>query len=623
MRSHKDCLRQFKIAVEHLRRLHVAVPQETSRNRDFIFDLFEVTIAIWMDVSHTPSLVSNRWVSYLCSKPLLDTVQAFKEIDYALISEQHDSYARFKDWLGENYGDWGCQIMAPLKGNLLVFFDHAIGLKWIRTALRFMTRANLPDPIGLEEDAAAKWIIRAERPWIGISVDAEAAEVMRIFPRSKGWSQFSDQRKRTLPADAFVGRFGPGASAWEDRHDLVTKYTNFRYDRRLAYVAQRVHAPVDELPHQSLSHLKSDFDSEVTFAPKWLDTLRVISMEPSSYMFYQLGAARDILRRIRRSEWANHIDLEKPELNVELAYDGSISGEFATIDLSNASDNNRLDFVRRIIEGTCLRDYLLLRTSRAVYDGGYYYPTYFAPMGSGLCFPMECIAFASVVSAVMRRHRDRRAWRVYGDDIIVPSDRYDEVCDRLEILGHEVNRDKSFTGSSCFRESCGGDFFSGTDCRPIYVSRFWQGFPTTRDEADARITGCIDLANRMVEHHFTRSVIITKIKKVCPSILFCDDPEKGLWSPSPSNFHLKGRYNGGPDNSGLQRWEYKCQYLGTGTPLRKEQDEEIRLFEWHRQKREAPGRVAERPTEVRACPPPHLRWGWRSPAPGWCPAEPR
>jgi hypothetical protein len=56
---------------------------------------------------------------------------------------------------------------------------------------------------------------------------------------------------------------------------------------------------------------------------------------------------------------------------------------------------------------------------------------------------------------------------VFGDDIIVPTDLYEETLQALSALGFIPNTDKSF-GAGPFRESCGADWFNGKSVRGVY-----------------------------------------------------------------------------------------------------------------------------------------------------------
>jgi hypothetical protein len=58
--------------------------------------------------------------------------------------------------------------------------------------------------------------------------------------------------------------------------------------------------------------------------------------------------------------------------------------------------------------------------------------------------------------------------RVFGDDLIVPSDCGHLILGSLRYLGFKVNRNKTF-GTGKFRESCGGEYYDGHDVTPVYL----------------------------------------------------------------------------------------------------------------------------------------------------------
>jgi hypothetical protein len=98
-------------------------------------------------------------------------------------------------------------------------------------------------------------------------------------------------------------------------------------------------------------------------------------------------------------------------------------------------------------------------------------------MGSALCFPIEAMVFTTIVFLGIQRKMARRLSprdlvrfrgkvRVYGDDIIVPTDCATSVVGELEAFGLKVNSAKSFwTGR--FRESCGADYYQGEWVTPL------------------------------------------------------------------------------------------------------------------------------------------------------------
>jgi hypothetical protein len=85
-------------------------------------------------------------------------------------------------------------------------------------------------------------------------------------------------------------------------------------------------------------------------------------------------------------------------------------------------------------------------------------------MGNGATFSLETLIFASILDACCGHAR----YSVYGDDLIVPRDNVARVIMALKYVGFIVNTDKSYTDGP-FRESCGKDYYRGTDITPFYL----------------------------------------------------------------------------------------------------------------------------------------------------------
>jgi hypothetical protein len=93
-------------------------------------------------------------------------------------------------------------------------------------------------------------------------------------------------------------------------------------------------------------------------------------------------------------------------------------------------------------------------------------------MGNGFTFELETVIFISVIAAVMQETGVEpllgENLYVFGDDIIFPTECASDVNAALKFLGMTVNETKSFVSGN-FRESCGGDYFSGMDVRPFFL----------------------------------------------------------------------------------------------------------------------------------------------------------
>jgi hypothetical protein len=145
-------------------------------------------------------------------------------------------------------------------------------------------------------------------------------------------------------------------------------------------------------------------------------------------------------------------------------------------------------------------------------------------MGSALCFPVEAMVFLTAIFVGIERSVQRPltrrliksfrgSVRVYGDDIIVPVEHVKHVIDSLETFGFKINVNKSFwTGK--FRESCGGDYYSGHDVTPVKARRV---FPKSRADAQ-EVISLVELRNHMYHMGLwqTTAWLDEKIGKILP-----------------------------------------------------------------------------------------------------------
>lgn len=533
----------------------------TPSNQKFIRDVYTLMSCLWYDISVDPSLVNRRWVTALSCEPIHTVYDLFKETDSLLIKQECCSYSDFKRRIKSVYPSSG-QILSPLSGNIRNFFSSGEGLRDIRTGLLFMTRANFPDQIFSEESAFDDWQETCLTPWRQVDVTEEQQIITSWFPRRKSVVQLPD----------FIGRFGPGSSA-DCLPFLEAKYYSFGKDPKLTYLGNKVGFPPTDMPYCRDSLQRT---GKLHFVPKQMNKPRTVSMEPATLMFYQLGIFRFIDQAIRSNpELRRHIDFSQVDLNKDLAWMGSLDKSYCTIDLSHASDSVTNQLVRTLFRNSCLREALICSRSDAVeYNGQVFKPEYFAPMGSGCCFPIETLVFASIVKKVELKRREKLAWRIFGDDIIAPDNWYDEIATRLVELGFKLNEDKSYHGCSSFRESCGGDYFNGEDVRPTMLSRFWTGLNHGSRSSTHLIESNIDLANRLYRYKYARLRVIESLSQLRPRVLFTANGEKGLFSSTTTNYDKKSRWN--------VDWQVMEYYAGKSAvryDCTTGQDDRVRYFE--------------------------------------------
>lgn len=204
-------------------------------------------------------------------------------------------------------------------------------------------------------------------------------------------------------------------------------------------------------------------DGRLVFVPKTAKVDRAVVVEPMLNSMFQLGVGDHIARRLRRVG----IDIRDQSRNQRLAREGSLTGALATLDLSSASDTVARELVYELLPV----DWALFlekgRTSHVVYQDYRFYVEKFSSMGNGYTFPLETLIFYALAAACCEEG-ELGVVSVYGDDIIVPSSRYDLLSEVLTATGFLLNSKKSFA-TGPFRESCGKDYHSGFDIRPCYI----------------------------------------------------------------------------------------------------------------------------------------------------------
>jgi hypothetical protein len=210
--------------------------------------------------------------------------------------------------------------------------------------------------------------------------------------------------------------------------------------------------------------------NSIIAVPKNFKTNRTIAKEPCMNIYIQKGIGSVIRRRLKRVG----IDLNTQVRNQEAAREGSLSGALATIDLSMASDTLAFELVSFLLPNDWWWALEQSRSPVGVLPSGEVL-TYqkFSSMGNGYTFELETLIFWCICQEVCCANNinetDCRVL-VYGDDIVVPSDKAEAVLNRLFQAGFKPNTDKTFI-SGPYRESCGKHYFLGHDITPFYVRK--------------------------------------------------------------------------------------------------------------------------------------------------------
>jgi hypothetical protein len=247
--------------------------------------------------------------------------------------------------------------------------------------------------------------------------------------------------------------------------------------------------------------------------PKNSTSRRTITVEPMLNQFVQQGLNIILRAEIERSKiLGNCLALTDQSKNQQLALEGSLYGNWATIDLKSASDLLNIPLVESVFRhnGPFL-DHMMDCRSKYISCPGVtnvgnkskkQILGKFAGMGNALTFPVQSVCFAVVAMAAIldakgikpsywNVRRASRLIRVYGDDIIVDTRYAHQVCDWLEKVGLQVNLNKSFLVGN-FKESCGVDAWKGVDVTPIYL----RSRPDSQSTEPSVIGGLVATSNQ-------------------------------------------------------------------------------------------------------------------------------
>jgi len=344
------------------------------------------------------------------------------------------------------------------------------------------------------------------------------------------YGEMFDWLEETLAINHLVPKHGPGAVA--DRLSSNAKWDQQSWTTRLQkvfpfedYSAVNRNYVSDHSEHcfsasatmycystqsaeYNLLEPGAEIPVRVITVPKTLKAPRIIAIEPTCMQYMQQALFRLIHDGLKRFyPLSAMIGIDDQEPNRALARDGSLSGDLATLDLSEASDRVSNQHVLALFADhpLLLEAVQATRSRKADVPGhGVIRLAKFASMGSALCFPIEAMVFLTVIFSGIERElsvplssvRDVTPYssrvRVFGDDLIVPRDYVLSVVDELYTFGHRVNISKSYwTGR--FRESCGREYYDGHD---VSIVKVRQNLPTRRQDA-AGVISAVSLRNQL------------------------------------------------------------------------------------------------------------------------------
>jgi hypothetical protein len=231
---------------------------------------------------------------------------------------------------------------------------------------------------------------------------------------------------------------------------------------------------------REFSHVTDrDLPAKVILVPKDSRGPRLISCEPVDFQWVQQGLGRAITKLVEQHPLTReNVRFTDQEPNQFAALMGSKTGEYATLDLNEASDRVSLELVRLLFPEHITVYLEACRSSATTLPSGKILKLRkHAPMGSCLCFPVMALTVWAILTAAAPDKETRDSLYVYGDDVIVTTKFAVDAIEQLESFGLRVNRDKSCT-SGFFRESCGVVAFAGERVTPLRLRTVWSSSPS-------------------------------------------------------------------------------------------------------------------------------------------------
>lgn len=220
--------------------------------------------------------------------------------------------------------------------------------------------------------------------------------------------------------------------------------------------------------------------SRIMTVPKTAKSPRLIASEPTAHMWCQQLILNWFETQFKSLFEGSFIDLNSQWKSGDMVLKSSLDRLHATVDLSDASDRVTCWTVERIFRRSPdLLNSLHAARTRYFRDNvsdvpSFLKPKKFASQGTAVTFPvmsfvMLCLALGACIDGKVTWQKIRRLRndvRIYGDDIIIPTDRYARLMRAMVLVQLKVNMAKSYVNGQ-FRESCGVDGFKGVDVTPV------------------------------------------------------------------------------------------------------------------------------------------------------------
>lgn len=389
----------------------------------------------------------------------------------------------------------GREIDTPISIPLYLqgIWDHATSsrsdswhsVRLLRQLFLFAYKAELNYTYDQENVAYQKWedLNRSCSSWC-LPRDGRALHILDAA------SRLCQQRLASFREREVIPFHGPGAvyikgskhrwTRWYSTIDSIYGYHSY-FHTSTGFDPERdeyVNSVEDEIPCRASA------------VPKDSRGPRLVFVHPAEAVWVQQGVRVALEDSILSSQKFGRIEFDDQSINGRMALLASSIRDYATLDMSDASDRVPDILVQRLFG---LRNYKRLgccRASVAETPLGKFPIAMYAPMGNATTFPVESLVFWALSTAIQQLEGLRPDSYVFGDDLIIPSAAFSAVVEGLSLFNLQVNQRKSFN-QGYFRESCGVDAYRGFNVTPIR----WK-LPL-EIKSDSDIMGLSELAVRL------------------------------------------------------------------------------------------------------------------------------
>lgn len=358
----------------------------------------------------------------------------------------------------------------------------------VRQALAFFTKLEFLD-IGVDKESVArKNFISAEgaclktNRLLNMTASEEfffPSDVERVLIRAE--RKIADVLGPVPALSELEYLFGPGATTSVKRRSSCSRTKLSAVPSCSTNMIPLLDPLMECLPHYCDLHSTCEGErtlltvelhhGRMVFVPKNAKTYRAVRTEPTLNALVQSAFGRFIAQKLLRVGQSIHDQAR----NQRLAMEGSLLGNLATLDLSNASDSICTELVARLLPYEWFAALSLCRTPTVSMSDQVLHLHQFSSMGNGFTFPLQTLIFWALCKSCSELSDDiERRVSVYGDDIVVGINTVPLVQRVFDCVGFSLNKGKSYW-SGPFRESCGADYYKGINVRPFYARSFVSG----------------------------------------------------------------------------------------------------------------------------------------------------